>query len=290
MYRIEKKARAIEDHNAVDGGELSYYKGDIINITSQQSPRGNGYWEGELNGRAGAFLVRDTEIMVVDPNAPTNKDMIGPAHVQVSVQPKYEDKEDFDKDHTLWKVIFIFGAITFILMLISLAVPWYYVANQDIRVFQFQGIRTYNLSEINPRLVGTSKSEPYKSYLQLNMPRMNTMNTISAFFGSLALVVQFFLLGMIGFRVKGFWPKIIWGLPFVALAILVFQIIATISYFLNFGTNYGIEVDRKDTVIPNKFVGDTWGPTAGWYLAVISLIPAFFQFLLPFDDSSRTYE
>eukprot|EP01118_Nematostelium_gracile_P008074 TRINITY_DN2654_c0_g1_i1.p1 TRINITY_DN2654_c0_g1~~TRINITY_DN2654_c0_g1_i1.p1 ORF type:complete len:298 (-),score=73.34 TRINITY_DN2654_c0_g1_i1:20-913(-) len=278
MYRIQKKARAIQNYNAVDGSELSYIMGDVITILEETSQRGPGYWHGEINGRVGDFLVKNTEIMVVDPNAP-NKDMIGPAHTNVTLVPKYEDKPPFDSDHVCWRFSLFFAIAAGILLLASLCLPWYYVTGAEIQAFQFQGIQTYNVSEVNPILVVSKRGVGYRSYLSLNMPRMHDLNAISAAFGSLAFVIEFFVGLLVGFRMKGFWPRMIWYLPFMQLIVVIFNIISSINYFVRFANAYFNDVNRRDNV-PSAFKGETWGPTAGFLIGAVAIIPAFLAFVL----------
>eukprot|EP00727_Mastigamoeba_balamuthi_P008020 m51a1_g3839 hypothetical protein (231) ;mRNA; f:351100-351875 len=49
--REEKRARALYDFNAEQDGDLGFRKGDIIVITKEDGA----WWNGELNGHAGAF-------------------------------------------------------------------------------------------------------------------------------------------------------------------------------------------------------------------------------------------
>ncbi|KAH3716919.1 nostrin-like isoform X1 [Dreissena polymorpha] len=46
------RCRAIFDYQAVEHGDLAIHTGDIINITEKL---GNGWWQGECNGRSGVF-------------------------------------------------------------------------------------------------------------------------------------------------------------------------------------------------------------------------------------------
>lgn len=56
------RAVAIYDFNAVESGDLSFSKGDVIIIT-QKSDNSNDWWTGKIHGRQGIFPANFVELV-----------------------------------------------------------------------------------------------------------------------------------------------------------------------------------------------------------------------------------
>jgi len=56
------RAVAMYDFNAVESGDLSFSKGDVIIIT-QKSDSSNDWWKGKIRGRQGIFPANFVELV-----------------------------------------------------------------------------------------------------------------------------------------------------------------------------------------------------------------------------------
>ena len=56
------RAIALHDYKAVEPGDLSFNKGDVIIIT-RKSASTNDWWDGKINGRKGTFPANFVEVV-----------------------------------------------------------------------------------------------------------------------------------------------------------------------------------------------------------------------------------